>query len=290
VRRLRETERTLATADADRAERSELLEAEVQTDEVELLASTVVAPPAAPTLRSLLGLPMLRVAAARLLLPLHLLQWVLPHMPLVSPLLQRLTQGLAPAGAAVESAGAPGAEAVGAAGTAELEGSTDRMGREEDEDEEEADADEDEEDEDEDVAMEEEDDEDEGDDEEGEEGAEDDDEDDEDEEDEGDSDDGRVDTGHNSDHGEDTGQDADLDEGDRGQADAAKRHGHQEGLQLLPSAQRAGRASSGYKGVHKMRNGKFWAWESQGRKTTGFLSAEEAALAFAQFKARTRGR
>ena len=33
VRRLRETERTLATADADRAERSELLEAEVQTDE-----------------------------------------------------------------------------------------------------------------------------------------------------------------------------------------------------------------------------------------------------------------
>jgi len=123
VRRLRETERTLATADADRAERSELLEAEVQTDEVELLASTVVAPPAAPTLRSLLGLPMLRVAAARLLLPLHLLQWVLPHMPLVSPLLQRLTQGLAPAGAAVESAGAPGAEAVGAAGTAELEGS-----------------------------------------------------------------------------------------------------------------------------------------------------------------------
>jgi hypothetical protein len=105
-----------------------------------------------------------------------------------------------------------------------------------------------------------------------------------------DSDDGRVDTGHNSDHGEDTGQDADLDEGDRGQADAAKRHGHQEGLQLLPSAQRAGRASSGYKGVHKMRNGKFWAWESQGRKTTGFLSAEEAALAFAQFKARTRGR
>jgi hypothetical protein len=105
-----------------------------------------------------------------------------------------------------------------------------------------------------------------------------------------DSDDGRVDTGHNSDHGEDTGQDADLDEGDRGQADAAKRHGHQEGLQLLPSAQRAGRASSGYKGVHKMRNGKFWAWESQGRKTTGFLSAEEAALAFAQFKARSRGR
>jgi hypothetical protein len=105
-----------------------------------------------------------------------------------------------------------------------------------------------------------------------------------------DSDDGRVDTGHNSDHGEDTGQDADLDEGGRGQADAAKRHGHQEGLQLLPSAQRAGRASSGYKGVHKMRNGKFWAWESQGRKTTGFLSAEEAALAFAQFKARARGR
>jgi len=105
-----------------------------------------------------------------------------------------------------------------------------------------------------------------------------------------DSDDGRVDTGHNSDHGEDTGQDADLDEGDRGQADAAKRHGHQEGLQLLPSARRAGRASSGYKGVHKMRNGKFWAWESQGRRTTGFLSAEEAALAFAQFKARSRGR
>jgi len=189
VRRLRETERTLATADADRAERSELLEAEVQTDEVELLASTVVAPPAAPTLRSLLGLPMLRVAAARLLLPLHLLQWVLPHMPLVSPLLQRLTQGLAPAGAAVESAGAPGAEAVGAAGTAELEGSTDRMGREEDEDEEEADADEDEEDEDEDVAMEEEDDEDEGDDEEGEEGDEDEDEDDEDDEDDDEEDD-----------------------------------------------------------------------------------------------------
>ena len=172
VRRLRETERTLATADADRAERSELLEAEVQTDEAELLTSTVVAPPAAPTLRSLLGLPMLRVAAARLLLPLHLLQWVLPHMPLVSPLLQRLTQGLAPAGAAVESAVASGAEAVGAAGTAELEVSTDQMGREEDEDEEEEDADEDEEDEDEDVAMEEEDDEDEGDDEEGEEGDE----------------------------------------------------------------------------------------------------------------------
>ncbi|KOO33972.1 hypothetical protein Ctob_012422 [Chrysochromulina tobinii] len=120
VRRLRETERTLATADADRAERSELLEAEVQTDEVELLASTVVAPPAAPTLRSLLGLPMLRVAAARLLLPLHLLQWVLPHMPLVSPLLQRLTQGLAPAGAAVESAGAPGAEAAAILSALEL--------------------------------------------------------------------------------------------------------------------------------------------------------------------------
>ena len=192
VRRLRETERTLATADADRAERSELLEAEVQTDEAELLTSTVVAPPAAPTLRSLLGLPMLRVAAARLLLPLHLLHWVLPNMPLVSPLLQRLTQGLAPAGAAVESAGAPGAEAVGAAGTAELEASTDdRMGREEDEDEDEE-ADEDVEDADEDVAMEEEDgdeeeDDDEEEDEEGDEDEdegddEDDDEDDEDEE------------------------------------------------------------------------------------------------------------
>jgi hypothetical protein len=55
-------------------------------------------------------------------------------------------------------------------------------------------------------------------------------------------------------------------------------------LQLLPSARRAGRASSGYKGVYKMRNGIFWAWESQGRKTTGFLSADEATLAFAQFK------
>lgn len=62
------------------------------------------------------------------------------------------------------------------------------------------------------------------------------------------------------------------------------RAGHHEGQGLLPSARRAGRASSGYKGVYKMRNGIFWAWESQGRKTTGFLSAEEAALAFAQFK------
>ena len=191
VRRLRETERTLATADADRAERSELLEAEVQTDEAELLTSSVVAPPAAPTLRSLLGLPMLRVAAARLLLPLHLLHWVLPNMPLVSPLLQRLTQGLAPAGAAVESAGAPGADAVGAAGTAELEASTDdRMGREEDEDEDEE-ADEDVEDADEDVAMEEEDgDEEEDDDEEeDEEGDEDEDEGDDEDDDEDDEDD-----------------------------------------------------------------------------------------------------
>ena len=178
ARRLRETEKTLADHDADRAERDELVEAEVQTDDLEVPDEDAAADAAStettiaavsPLLRSLLGLPLLRVAAQKILLPLNLLRWLGGNVPLVSPLLTRFTYGALGAGGALAAADAgtepmdedeeeaaaaaeePGGEAMGGEGVEE-EGDDDvddeEEGEDDDEGEEEAD-DEDEDDEDE---------------------------------------------------------------------------------------------------------------------------------------------
>ena len=142
VRRLRETERSLATADAEIAQRSDAAEAEVQTDETSIKAAvaghsldgaaeeeeagdasaTNGRANAAAASAGLQGAGFLRAAqqlpfvkyATELLMPMNMLRWLAAFLPNPLALTERLTGG----GAAAAATAAPAAAAQGAAGAA----------------------------------------------------------------------------------------------------------------------------------------------------------------------------
>jgi len=122
VHRLRETERSLASADADRAERSDVLEVEVQTEEAATAPTpTAVVPSAGGSFASLLaGYPVLRVAVSRLLLPLNLLRWM-GGLPPIDAMVRRLTYGAlgGGGGGTAEDGAAVTADAIVGVDTAE---------------------------------------------------------------------------------------------------------------------------------------------------------------------------